>query len=206
MIHIQKEFEQGSYEWYKFRKDFITMSPPSRLMGKSTFESEVSNIISRRLREEPDPAKFQSEAMIEGDELEEIARMNYELQTGYTVYQCGFIWSRSMVGLSPDGLIDGPDHSNLPVGAIEIICPDPGNQIHHRRMDITEPKKRWQIAYYFYVIGSLQWLDFVSYSPLNTGKEMFIKRVLRADVQKDIDLEGQRVKAAELIINRFEGK
>ena len=200
-VNINFKLEQKSYPWYKFRKDFITGSGLARLMGKTTFQSEVSNIIGRRLRDEPDPPGYMSEAMIQGEENEDIARMNYQLETGNEVIEAGFVWRDDLIGLSPDGLILKDEKI---IGATEIICPDPGNHIHHKRMNIIEPKKRWQISYYFYVIPSLQWLDFISYDPRSTGHEMFIKRVHRKDVKTDLDIIHSRIEDARAIITKFE--
>lgn len=198
-MKIYREIEQGTYEWHLLRKNFITGTSIKRLLGASTFESEVSNIIGRRLSNEPPAPGFINEKMERGLDLEPVARFEYELETGNKVTEVGFVSKNDFVGLSPDGLVlnDG-----MPEGAIEIICPDTGNHIHHIRMNISAPAKRYQIADYFYCMETLEWLDFISFDD-RIKNQLFIKRILREDVQKDVEKISETVDRAIDVINSW---
>jgi len=132
--------------------------------------------------------------MERGTELEPVARLEYEMETGNEVTQVGFVSKDDYSGLSPDGLVGE-------VGAIEIIVPNTGNHIHSIRTDSIAPAKRWQIAHYFFCMP-IEWLDFVSFDD-RIERRLFIKRILREDVQDDIDRIGEVVEKAIEEIKSF---
>lgn len=103
-------------------------------------------------------------------ELEEFARSMYELETGNTVEEVGFIEYNEYVGCSPDGLV-------WEDGMIEIKCV---KDINHFKMILNgeseiESKYIWQMQMQL-LISERKWADYVSYNP-NYKKSLIIFRI-----------------------------
>ena len=110
--------------------------------------------------------------MLRGIEQEPDARAEYEFQTGYYVNQIGFA-KRGSIGCSPDGLVGE-------LGGIEIKSVIPEVQIETVLANEIPSTHEPQIQGVIYVLD-LDWLDFVSYSPLLNNNFLFIKRAYRDD-------------------------
>lgn len=114
---IHDDIIQQSEEWYKIRRGKITASHATAIAncgkGLDNYILEVmADYFSCAEKEQ-----FSNKHTERGNELEPIARSIYEIETGNTVKQVGFIEYNDYVGCSPDGLV-GDD------GGIEIKCPD----------------------------------------------------------------------------------
>jgi hypothetical protein len=118
---------------------------------------------------------FETDAMRNGTEREPAARELYELMTGETVDECGFIIERDepfAPGCSPDGLI-GAD------GGIEIKSPEPWTHMQTIIEGKTPAKHSAQIQGFLFVSGR-KWCDFISYCPLFPAEhQLFIERHTR---------------------------
>lgn len=112
---------------------------------------------------------FQNADLLRGIEQEPLAREAYELITGNDVNQIGFA-KLGRTGCSPDGLIKSE-------GGIEIKSVIPEIQIETVVADKVPPGHKAQIQGNIMVLG-LEWVDFVSFSPLLKNKNyIFIKRM-----------------------------
>lgn len=117
--------QQRSDEWYEVRKgkftasDFDTLMPSSR-QGENDFNQTQMKIIyrvaSERITGEIIQNGFISKAMQDGIDREDEARIAYELTTGESVDQVGFIEFDEWIGCSPDGIIGESK-------GLEIKCP-----------------------------------------------------------------------------------
>lgn len=110
-------FEQRSDEWYNIRLGKFTASKASTIAtAGSGLETLCFDIVSEILTKQKKDG-FTSPAMENGNELEDVARTLFEMETGYEVEEVGFIEIDSLSGCSPDGLI-----LNRTSG-VEIKCP-----------------------------------------------------------------------------------
>lgn len=112
-------FEQHSDEWYAIRCGRFTASVADTIAvsgaGLETLCFKVAAEILTGRKEET----FKSPAMEQGNELEAVARTLFEMKTGYTVEEVGFIEIDDLEGSSPDGLI----HIGEELTGVEFKCP-----------------------------------------------------------------------------------
>jgi len=85
-----------------------------------------------------------------------MARDMYEIVSGNTVEQTGFITGDNAIGCSPDGLV-GDD------GLIEIKCKDTHTHLKAIVKDYIEPTHKTQMQFSMYVTGR-SWCDYVLYN------------------------------------------
>ena len=153
--------DQRSDEWFAARLGKVTASRISDVMMKPTtagYQNYKAQLVCERLTGQPTDT-FTSAAMQHGTETEPQARAMYELESGLTVEEVGFVdhpaldWS----GASPDGLVGD-------TGLVEIKCPQPAKHIKN----LTDGKidrnyllqMQWQMA-----CTGREWCDFVSFNP-----------------------------------------
>lgn len=153
--------EQGSPEWLAERAGRVTASALSNvMMAKTTagYQNYLAQLICERLTGQP-VETFKSAAMEYGTETEPQARAFYELETGLTVTECGFVPHPSLEwsGASPDGLI-GDD------GLVEIKCPQPAKHIKNLMGGTIDKAYSLQMAWQMECTGR-EWCDFVSFNP-----------------------------------------
>lgn len=115
-------------------------------------------------------------ALAWGSDVEPFAREAYELETGNSVTETGFIVHPKypFVGASPDGLVDED-------GGIEMKCPK-SSIVHLQRFDSGVPEEYVpQIQGCMWVTGR-KWWEFVSYDPRQQERfRMLVIRVERDD-------------------------
>ena len=98
-------FEQHSEEWYAIRCGRFTASKADTIAVAGTgLETLCFNIVAEKLTGRKEET-FKSAAMEQGNELESVARTLFEMKTGYTVEEVGFVEFDDLEGSSPDGLI-----------------------------------------------------------------------------------------------------
>lgn len=170
---------QRSDEWLHLRLGKVTGTRLKSLMGKDWLSvvDEVVAEISTGMSDEP----YINSAMQWGIDNEPLAKNEYEVITFNTVTECGFCLSSEFnrLGLSPDGWVGSG-------GAIEIKCPSSKTHIKYIRQDKIPTEYIWQVSNYFVVNEDLEWLDFVSYDPRNVYYPIWIKRVAREELDKEI--------------------
>ena len=117
--------QQRSEEWGRLRcgrftgSDFCTFMGKGETRNKALWEKAVERITGKSEKK-----PIINEHIQRGIELEDTARTYYEMETGNTVVQVGFIEMDEYTGSSPDGLV-GDD------GIIEIKCPSSSVFLRH---------------------------------------------------------------------------
>ena len=173
--------EQRTEEWFEARMGCVTASRTADVMAKTksgyaaSRANYMAELICERLTCERQGG-FSSAAMQWGTETEPQARMAYEIITGATVVETGFVLHPEIAGFgaSPDGLI-GDD------GLIEIKCPNTATHIDTLLADKVPTKYIIQMHVQMLCTGRA-WCDFVSFDPrLPIDLQMFTKRVERDD-------------------------
>ena len=173
--------EQLSEEWFTARLGKVTASRVKDVMAKTksgpaaTRTNYMMELLCQRLtgkREE----SFTSAAMQRGTDLEPIARMTYELNTGNEVTEAEFIVhpEYSAMGASPDGFV-GDD------GLIEIKCPNTAKHLACIQSDSYDKQYYPQMQFQMACTGR-KWCDFVSCDDrLPDELQLFVCRVARSE-------------------------
>ena len=172
---------QGSPEWFAERAGKVTASRISDVMAKTKTGPAASrkNYAAELALERITGQKSQgyvSAPMLWGIENEPFARASYEIQTGLTVEEVGFIDHRFVkrTGASPDGLVGM-------LGMVEIKCRNTATHVEWAVAGKVPPEHvlqmQWQMA-----CADRAWNDFVSYdSRMPEGQQLFIRRLWRDD-------------------------
>lgn len=127
-----------------------------------------------RISERPLDDGFETWSMKRGHELEEIARMEHEVQTGLFVEQTGFILTDDrLFGASADGLIDGD-------GGTEYKCFVAPAKLRSIIIDGDWSDLQEQVQGCLWISGR-KWWDMCLYCPAfeSIGKQLIRKRVVR---------------------------
>lgn len=112
-------FEQHSDEWYSIRCGRFTASVADTIaVAGAGLETLCFKVVAERLTGRKEET-FKSAAMEQGNELEAVARTLFEMKTGYTVEEVGFVEIDDLEGSSPDGLI----HIGDELTGVEFKCP-----------------------------------------------------------------------------------
>lgn len=165
---IIHEMEQRSDEWFKIRMgkftgtDFATVANGKKATKETLVYKKASEIVTGHRQENG----YTNYNMERGVELEDEARFAFELETGLTVRQVGFLELDKFTGVSPDGLIG--DNAG-----IEIKCKE--DHTHLKCLLNGDNTYKWQIQGALYVSGREKWF-FVSYNAnFSTDKRLYIK-------------------------------
>lgn len=152
---------QYSPEWWAVRKGLPTGSCAEKLLtptGKPSTQgyAYINELIACKMGFADEPME-PTEWMVRGIELEPQARQFYELLTGETVEQVGFITNDDVTaGCSPDGLIGEKGW--------EVKCPKASTHIGYllgaKLPDFYKPQVHFSMA----VTGLKEWV-FMSYYP-----------------------------------------
>ena len=116
--------DQNTPEWHALRLGKFTASNAQAIAnnGKGLetlcFE-KVAEILTGKAKE-----SYTNDDMQRGNDLEEMARNSYELETGIVVKRVGFIEKSDRIGCSPDGLIAED-------GLQEIKCKNDANFVRY---------------------------------------------------------------------------
>jgi len=169
---VHNDLLQGSEEWLKIRLGKLTGSDFHTLMGNSqTKETILYKKAAERLTGvASDGDKFSSIHTERGHLLEDDARQLYEIETGYTVTQIGFVEQNEFVGCSPDGLVNQK-------GGIEIKCKDNHGFLKAVVKNWIDPEHKTQMQFNMYVCD-LEWIDYLLYNP-NFSNPLKITTVMR---------------------------
>ena len=169
---IAHDAAQGSPEWFLSRLGIPTASRFSELLtsqGKPSASQTgyMYELLAEQMAGTPEES-FSNAWMERGNELEPMAREYYEIQTGLTVEQSGFVTTDDRsAGGSPDGL--------TPTGGIEIKCPKRANHIAYLLGGKCPAKYTQQVQGLMWIFERDHW-DFVSYHP-----EMPAQLIVRVD-------------------------
>lgn len=163
--------QQRSDEWNSLRIGRFTGSNFATFMGSGETRNRLLyEKMVERITGKSDGGGITNADIQRGVELEDIARINYEMETGNNVVQVGFIEQDEWVGCSPDGLV-GED------GMIEIKCPKASVFLKHLIRGDIEKQYYIQIQFNLLVSGR-KWCDFIRY---NDNFPISIQRVFVDD-------------------------
>jgi putative phage-type endonuclease len=189
---------QGSAEWLAERAGKVTASALANVMMKpdaAGYQNYMAQLICERLTGQPVDT-FKSAAMDHGTETEPQARAFYELESGLTVTECGFVphpmvqWS----GASPDGLVGES-------GLVEIKCPQPAKHIKNLMGGAIDKAYALQMQWQMECTGR-EWCDFVSFNPsFPDHLKISIRRV-----NADQELQGELIAAVRSFLAELDQK
>lgn len=172
---------QRTEEWHQARcgkftgSRFVDVMARNKKTGEplKAYHDLIMDIVVERMTQKPieGPTGY---ALQWGTDVEPFAREAYELETGLSVVESGFIVHplHDFAGCSPDGLV-GDD------GGLEMKCPK-SSAIHLERFIEGVPAEYVpQIQGCMWVTGR-QWWDFVSFDPrMPESHQLFVRRVER---------------------------
>lgn len=159
--------DQRSDEWFEIRRGRMTGSNAQAIAANGKgLETYILSVLAGKYSKNAE--KYSNGDMERGVELEESARLVYQIETGSTVEEVGFIEMDEYAGVSPDGLV-GED------GGIEIKCPSDNVYIKLLLDQKIDPKYFYQMQM-FLLISGRKWIDYVAYNP-NFDKALTVIRV-----------------------------
>lgn len=171
-VHI---IEQGTPEWDALRLGRFTASSAQAIAsdGKG-LETLIYQKAAEILTGKPAKEAFTNEDIERGKQLEHLARNAYEIQTGFSVMQIGFVEESEFIGASPDGKVD-------PDGLVEIKCKNDVNFLRFMIDRKIDPAHMWQMQMQMSVCDR-EWVDYLVYNE-NFPEPLIITRVQRNEVQ-----------------------
>jgi putative phage-type endonuclease len=164
--------QQQTPEWLEVKKLHFTASHASTIL---TCDKGLNTLIEEMLAEyyssgsyEEYSNRYKNAQINRGNEYEDRARKIYELETGNTVEQVGFVELNDNVGASPDGLVNDD-------GLIEIK--NHNDVVFLRLVETGKIDKKYynQMQYQMYVTGR-KWCDYFGFNP-NYSPCYFKKRI-----------------------------
>jgi len=168
------KFKQGSEEWLKIRLGKFTGSNAQAIAANGKgLETLIFEKVAELSTGKSKPF-YTNGDMERGHELEAMARNSYEVETGITSQQVGFVELDEFTGCSPDGLV-GKD------GLIEIKCKNDAKFARYLLEQKIDPAHNWQIQMNLFVTGR-EWCDYIVFNE-NFKKTISIIRVMRNDVE-----------------------
>jgi len=197
MIHppamLDEDLVQGSEEWFSASAGHLGASQIADALAKTksgwgaSRQALMAQLICERLTGLPTTG-YKSAPMQWGNDIEQEARLAYEMRRGLFVTRVGLIrhptiaWTHA----SPDGLV-GDD------GLVEFKCPESHTHLGYllagRFPDRLRKQVDWQMA-----CSGRQWCDLVSYDPRFPGHlQLMIMRIERdatviSELEKDVRL------------------
>jgi putative phage-type endonuclease len=190
---------QRTEEWHMARcgkftgSRFVDVMARNKKTGEplKAYHDLIMDVVVERMTGQPNegPTGY---ALQWGTDVEPSAREAYELETGNSVYESGFIQHPTypFAGCSPDGLID-------PDGGLEMKCPK-NSRVHLERFQDGLPDEyKPQVQGCMWVTGRAWW-DFVSFDPrMPPSHQLLVIRIVRDDAY---------IKALELAVTEAEKK
>jgi len=173
--------EQGSYEWHCLRQGCVTGTAlKSALSTKKVQDTLLAKLVSERMTE-PQISDLNSPAVARGNEMEPIARRVAAEALGLDFHETGMLQDDELerFRISPDGVCwDGA----LVIGGIEIKCPDSKKHIEYIIKNEIPVEYLPQVKAPFIMSPDVKFWHFVSYDDRNYERPLFVKTVLREDL------------------------
>ena len=167
-MKIHKEVKQRSEEWFDLRKGKMTASNAQAIAANGKgLETYIYSLMAEKYSNNMEI--YTNNDMERGIELEESARMTYEIEREQ-VEEVGFVEMNEFIGCSPDGLVG--KH-----GGLEIKCV---NDVNFFKLLVNgekaiDAKYLWQVKMCMFVTER-DWWDLAFYDP-NFNKNMLIYRI-----------------------------
>jgi len=167
-------YDQGSEEWFKVRLGKFTGSVAQAIAANGKgLETLVFEKAAEILTSKPKPS-YTNDDIERGHEYEDMARNAYEIETGRTVKQVGFVEVDEFVGCSPDGLVEDD-------GLIEIKCKNDANYARFLYDQKVDPAHNWQIQFNLWVTKR-EWCDYIVFNE-NFTKPISVIRIQRNETE-----------------------
>jgi predicted phage-related endonuclease len=181
---IVSEHPQQSPEWLADRAGRATGSKADCVTAKvksgeaATRADYRIQLALERLLCKPCEDGFSNAYTDQGQEREPFARMRYEIQTGITVQECGFVYLEDMMaGCSVDGFIEDGGR----FGIWEAKCPKTKTHFKYLVEQRVPPTYMNQVLHNTLITGA-DFVDFVSFDPDMPEKlQLFVFRWERDD-------------------------
>ena len=159
---MTEKLVQGTPEWFSARCGKSTASNFSSILAtiKTGEAADRRNYRTQLVLERLTGTvveTFSNDAMKWGVEKEPEARAAFELKTGLTVKEVGFLTMGDWIGASPDGLIDDDE-------GLEIKCPISSTHLATLVNGRMDPKHIPQVQGCMWISDRKRW-HFVSYDP-----------------------------------------
>jgi hypothetical protein len=159
---IKVKCEQGSPEWHALKAGVASASNFDRIVtasGRPSTQADayLYELVAEYITGERKPSKA-SYWMERGIDMEPQARAMYELATGNTVEQVGFVFrdKKKLIGISPDGLVGSK--------GCEIKCPSPIIHLSYLLQEVCPKDYLPQVQGSMWITGLYEW-DFMSFHP-----------------------------------------
>jgi len=167
-------YDQGSEEWFRVRLGKFTGSVAQAIAANGKgLETLVFEKAAEILTSKPKPS-YTNDDIKRGREYEDMARNAYEIETGRTVKQVGFVEVDEFVGCSPDGLVEDD-------GLIEIKCKNDANYARFLYDQKVDPAHNWQIQFNLWVTER-EWCDHIVFNE-NFTKPISVIRIQRNETE-----------------------
>ena len=175
--------EQGTEAWLLERVGFVTASCMNDVFAKdrsgkgegTTRKNYRTKLLVERLSGVTCDRGYKSKAMLDGNELEPLARGAYEYVTGRMVRKVGFQKHPTIpwYGCSADGLVEDD-------GGLEIKCGIPATHIEWFKAGVIPTEHRKQMVSGLSCYPDRKWWDFMSHCPeLPDDMQTLIVRLMR---------------------------
>ena len=177
------EGDQKTDEWLKLREGVvITGSNAKKVTGNDS--AYMYELLAQATSDWKPKDISNIDNIIRGNELEPIARKEYEKFTGNKVKEVAFI-EAGRIGISPDGLVF--DKKGKLKKLIEIKARGINYHIEFILTNKIPAEYKAQIIHGFIVCDDIDEIDFISYNNKYQFKPLVIKTVKRSEVFVDIE-------------------
>lgn len=168
---IIHNFEQHSEEWFAIRCGKFTASTANTVKTAGTgLETLCFDIVAEILTGKKKET-FKSPAMEQGNELEDTARTLFEMQTGFTVKEVGFVEIDELEGCSPDGVIELENE----ITGVEFKCPQDNTYAKLLFDRKIKPEYYAQMQHQMMCLNAKRWF-YAVFNP-NFEKQMVVMEV-----------------------------
>ncbi len=194
-MNIIENIEQGTEEWFALRGGRLTASNAQTIQANGKgLETYCYKILAEKYSNNRND--FTTPDMERGVELEEQARMTYEIENN-EVKQVALVEQDKYVSCSPDGLV-GED------GGLEIKCVNDVNflKIMLDGEGVIDKKFYWQCQMCLFVTGR-KWWDLAIYNP-NFEKNLLVFR--QKPDTKSFEKLGVGIERGKTILRTLENK
>jgi hypothetical protein len=197
-MKIYDDFEQRSQKWFEIKKLHLSASHATaiRANGKG-LETYVKDLVREYYSSgvyEEFSDELNNRHTARGNKFEDMARQIYELETGYTVRQVGFIEMSPHIGVSPDGLINKN-------GLIEIKCMGDKRFYEYLTSEKIDSDHYNQMQMQLYVTKR-KWVDYFVFNPNFTPN--YIKVRVTPDMEAIMQIKAGLEKGEQLLLAELE--
>jgi hypothetical protein len=186
---ILHTFPQRSEAWFQIRLGKVTGTMLDEISGRNHMKWAYKIAKERITGQQIEKPDFKSEDMERGVEREPMAVAEYTSSTGSIISHAGFIQPDNMAeyfGMSPDGLIH--DSFGNIIAVLEIKSPRPETHIGYIYENKIPDNYFTQVISPFICSENIQYVDFVSYCPEIASMPIWIKRISRNSVEKEVNI------------------